>query len=220
MKEAPPEVKNYLSDMVETTLPVNIDQLIALRQNERRTRRSIANQGEIEITEEDKILEELNQDRDAYILDFMQTWRNETVAPPVVEATRRERPDLVYPEIRRRIRKRKSEKRKRREQRRKMIDDKGRSHNHRGEDRKYRRRYHQKDGDEAYHQRELDELDFSSGSSEAASVRENTPSPWSRISDYSDSSYYDEGLESFLFFLTIFALFFPTSYMTHCTLSA
>lgn len=202
--------------MVETTLPVSIDRLVELRNLERRAMRTTVGKDEIRLTEEDKILEQLDQDRDAYIMDFMETWRNQAAVPPSVAATRTHRPDLVYPsrtfsrkrgERTSRTRgdgtsiKRSYKSEKQREQRRREVQkrilgerDTGRKYREADKGRKYRRR----DRDETYHQRELDEeLDFSSGSSEAPSIRKNTRSPWSRLSDYSDSSY-DEGFKCFI----------------------
>ena len=223
-KEAPPKVKNYLHDLVETTLPVSIDRLLELRSLERRAMRTTVGKDEIRLTEEDEILEQLDQDRDAYIMDFMETWRNQAAVPPSVAATRTQRPDLVYPtrafsgkRIERASRtrgdgtskKRSYKSEKRREQRRREVKEIRLGQ--RDTKRKYReadkgRKYPRRDVDETYHQRELDEeLDFSSGSSEAPSIRENTRSPWSRLSDYSDSSY-DEGFKCFtnLYFLSKF----------------
>ena len=196
----------------ETNLPMNIDNLIAMRYLERRARRSLA--GTDGPVEEDEALEQLDQDNEGYMMDFiMQMWGDQSVAPQPRALQATERSEAKYTsEISRkevgttdRELSYKSEKREEKKKRRAIEKERRRRTMHGYETLELGKteatRYYRKREEEAdhyqeqpvtQHQRELHKLHSSSDTSEAG-FREQTASPWSRISEYSDSSY-DEGI--------------------------
>ena len=201
----------------ETNLPMNIDNLIAMRYLERRARRSLA--GTDGPYEEDEALDQLDQDSEGYMMDFMmQMWGGQSVEAQSGTPQHRERPearmqlgcrvkDVVSTTDRKRgykAEKGQDKKRRKRdaEKGRRRLTMHGRETLELG--RSEGKRYYKKRAAEAEtdrcrkqpvthpHQGEVHELRSSSDTSEAG-FREQTASPWSRISDYSDSTY-DEGI--------------------------
>ena len=217
--EVPEAVKEAMRKTVEaeTNLPMNIDNLIAMRYLERRARRSLA--GTDGPYEEDEALDQLDQDSEGYMMDFMmQMWGGQSVEPQSRTSQQRERrearytsdvggKDVVSTTDRKRgpkTEKRQNKKRRKRdaEKERRRLTMHGRETLELGKtdvNRYYKKHATEAERDRCWkqpvthpHQGELHELRSSSDTSEAG-FREQTASPWSRISDYSDSTY-DEGI--------------------------
>ena len=212
--EVPEAVKELMRKSVEaeTNLPVNIDNLIAMRYLERRARRSLA--GTDGPYEEDEALDQLDQDSEGYMMDFMmQMWGDQSVESQPRTPQQRERSEARYTsdvsgkDVSTTDRKRgyKSEKRQDKKRRRRDAEkERRRLPMHRSETlelgkteatRYYRKRVAEAEADgcpkqpATHHQGEL----HSSSDTSEAGFREQTASPWSRISEYSDSTY-DEGI--------------------------
>ena len=215
--EVPEAVKELMRKSVEaeTNLPVNIDNLIAMRYLERRARRSLA--GTDCPYEEDEALDQLDQDSEGYMMDFMmQMWGDQSVESQPRTPQQTGGPEARYTsgvsgkDVSTTDRKRgyKTEKRRDKRRRRDAEKERRRRTMHGRETlelgktkttRYYRKRVAETEADGCRkqpvthrHQGELHELLSSSDTSEAG-FREQTASPWSRISEYSDSTY-DEGI--------------------------
>ena len=195
----------------ETNLPVNIDNLIAMRYLERRARRSLA--GTDDPFEEDEVLEQLDQDSEGYMMGFiMQMWGDKSVKPQPRAPQQTDRPETRRTsEISRKDdgttdRKRGYKSEKRQDKKRRKVEKERRRRTMHGSEtlelaKIETKRYHKKRVEEAdrgqeqpatCHQGELYEIHSSSDTGEVG-FREQTASPWSRISEYSDSTY-DEGI--------------------------
>ena len=213
--EVPEAVKELMRKSVEaeTNLPVNIDNLIAMRYLERRARRSLA--GTDGPYEEDEALDQLDQDSEGYMMDFMmQMWGDQSMESQPRTPQQRDRPEARYTsdvsgkDVSTTDSKRghKSEKRRDKKRRRDAEKERKRLTMHETLElgktegtRYYRKRVAEAEADGCrkqpvthHHKGELHELLSSSDTSEAG-FREQTASPWSRISEYSDSTY-DEGI--------------------------
>ena len=214
--EVPEAVKELMRKSVEaeTNLPVNIDNLIAMRFLERRARRSLA--GTDGPYEEDEALDQLDQDSEGYVMDFMmQMWGDQSVESQPRTPQQRDRPEARYTsdvsekDVGTTDRKRGYKSEKRQDKKRRDVEKERRRRTMHGSEtlelgkteaaRYYRKRVAEAEADGCrkqpvthHHQGELHELLSSSDTSEAG-FREQTASPWSRISEYSDSTY-DEGI--------------------------
>ena len=184
--------------MVETALPVNIDQLLSLRNLERRARRRVVGS---DATEEEDVLDQLDKDREGYVKEFLQTRHDQTVVPHPVAATNVPQPkhtsgttrghaDGTSGECTDKLTEQQVQKK------RPVVDGERKLHQGDKEE-KYRLgdeavECYQRDEETTYHQREPWEVDCASGMAAGLPTRENTSSPWSKLSEFNDSAA-DEG---------------------------